>query len=125
MIKNVTYIISNIDKALAFEWISSYLNKEEFNLNFILLNAGDSDLERYFIQNKIKVDRITYRGKKSLFKAVIKTYRLLKKYKTDIVHTHLFDATWLALRQQNLRASQNEFIQGIIPITTIYTILKL
>lgn len=94
---NITYIISNVNKALAFEWISTYLNKNEFNLNFILLNPGDSELEVFLKHNKIKVDRIKYTGKKDVLKCIFKTYLLLKTNKTNIVHTHLFDANIIGL----------------------------
>jgi glycosyltransferase involved in cell wall biosynthesis len=94
---NVTYIISNINKSLAFEWIVSDLDKDKFNLSFILLNPGNSDLENYLINNGITVKRISYNGKKNIPKAIIKTYLFLKRNKTNIVHTHLFDACIVGL----------------------------
>ena len=84
---NITYIISNVNKALAFEWISTYLNKNDFNLNFILLNPGDSELEEFLKSNKIKVDRIKYNGKKDILKCIFKTYSLLKK-KQNLSSSH-------------------------------------
>ena len=94
---NITYIISNVNKALAFEWISTHLNKNEYTLNFILLNPGDSELELFLKSNNIKVDRITYRGKKDILKCILKVYSLLKSNGTKIVHTHLFDANIVGL----------------------------
>ena len=93
----MTYIISNINKALAFEWISSSLNHDKFNLNFILLNSTNTELETYLKEKKIQVDRITYKGKIGIPKTIFSTYKILKKYKTDIVHTHLFDANIIGL----------------------------
>jgi glycosyltransferase involved in cell wall biosynthesis len=97
MQKKVTYIISNINKALAFEWIAVNLNKEKFALNFILLNPENSDLEAFLKKEKISVVRVRYLGKRNIFKAVFQVARLLKKNQTDIVHTHLFDATIVGL----------------------------
>ena len=94
---NITYIISNINKALAFEWISTYLNKDKFELNFILLNSKDSELETYLRNNNISVDRITYTSKKNIPGAILLTYKLLKKHKTQVVHTHLFEANIVGL----------------------------
>lgn len=103
MKKKIVFIISNINKALAFEWIAEYLSKKEFNVNFILLNPGDSELEKYLIENNIPVYRVKYNGKKDILKAVFSIYKFLKSNKPDIIHTHLFDANitgliagWLA-----------------------------
>lgn len=100
---NVTYIISDINKALAFEWIAEHLDKSKFNLSFILLNPGTSELENYLKHHRIPVQRVTYRGKKDIPKSVFAIYKILKKNKTDVVHTHLFNANiagltaaWLA-----------------------------
>ena len=97
MSKNVTYIVSNLNKSLAFEWISDYLNKDLFNLNFIILNAQESELERYLIKNNLKVYRISYNGKKDILKSIYKVYRFLVLNKTEIVHTHLFEANIIGL----------------------------
>ncbi len=94
---NITYIISNINKSLAFEWISDYLDKGKFNLNFILLNPGESELENYLIQKGVSVYRINYTSKRDIPKAIFKTYKILKKNGISIVHTHLFDANIIGL----------------------------
>lgn len=88
----VTYILSNINKALAFEWIADYLDKNKFDLSFILLNPCESALEKYLQNKKINVQRISYQGKKDLPNAIFTIYRILKKEKNQVVHCHLFDA---------------------------------
>ncbi len=88
----VTYIISNIDKALAFEWIAEYLDVPPFELSFILLNPSDSALERVLIKKKILFSRITYRGKKDLPNAIFQICRFLKANRIQTIHCHLFDA---------------------------------
>lgn len=97
MVTNVTYIVSNINKSLAFEWISIYLNRDLYDINFIILNPYDSDLEKYLVARGIKAFRINYYGKKNLLKSVYRVYRILKQNHTDIVHTHLFDASIIGL----------------------------
>ncbi|MCE3278819.1 MAG: glycosyltransferase family 4 protein [Bacteroidetes bacterium] len=97
MAKEVTYIISSINKALSFEWIVEHLDNKSFSLHFILLNKGNTELEKFLTEKKIAVDRIEYRGKKDMPLAIIKTIQILKKRKTKIVHTHLFDANIVGL----------------------------
>ncbi|MCU0444139.1 MAG: glycosyltransferase family 4 protein [Microscillaceae bacterium] len=94
---NVTYIISNIDKALAFEWIAEGLNADKFKLSFILLNPDNSYLEEYLKKQQIPVVRVTYRGKKDLFRAFWQVRKHLKQFKTQVVHCHLFEATLLGI----------------------------
>ncbi|MEI8278497.1 MAG: glycosyltransferase family 4 protein [Bacteroidota bacterium] len=97
MKKKVTYIISDLNRALAFEWIATYLDKRKFDLSFILLNPGDSILEANLLQNNFSVTRIRCRGKKDWPKAWFQLYSQLKKQSPDIVHCHLQQASILGL----------------------------
>lgn len=97
MLIKVTYIISDIDKALAFEWIAAYLDRTQFELSFILLNPGDSVLEQWLREQQLPVRRINCSGKKNWPAAWWRLYRLLKQQKPDIVHCHLLQATLLGL----------------------------
>lgn len=94
---NVTYIISNINKALAFEWIAEEINKEKINLSFILLNPSSSELDFFLANGGFVVKSINYNGKQSIPLALLKTFLFLKKQKTEVVHTHLFDANIVGL----------------------------
>ena len=94
---NVTYIISNINKALSFEWIATGIDKAKINLSFILLNPADSELEQFLQVAKIPAVRVPYSGKSSLASAIWKVYQQLKTWKTNVVHTHLFDANVVGL----------------------------
>ena len=93
----VVYIISDIDKALAFEWIVEELNSQKFELSFILLNPGPSMLENFLRQKNIPVITITCRGKKDWPSALIKTVRVLKQQRPDVVHCHLMQANIIGL----------------------------
>ena len=93
----VTYIISNIDKSFLFEWIASYLNKDKFKLQFILINSKSSVLKYFLNQHGIDVVEINFNGKRDYLKTLIKLIFLLRKCKPDIVHTHLFDASLIGL----------------------------
>ena len=59
----VIYIISNINKALAFEWIASLIGKERFNLKFILLGQKNTQLSYFLLENKIPYFEINYQSK--------------------------------------------------------------
>jgi len=93
----ITYIISNINKALAYEWIVEEIDQSIFELSFILLNNGNSFLEDYLIKSNIKVYRINYASKKNIPLTVLKIGAFLLKNKTDIVHANLFDANFSGL----------------------------
>lgn len=102
--QTLVYVISNIEKALAFEWLAdSELLQASFNLHFVLLNSERPFLYQYLSDRGYRVNLITYRGKKDIFRAIQKLYRYFKKENATIVHTHLFDAgvtgllaAWLA-----------------------------
>jgi glycosyltransferase involved in cell wall biosynthesis len=93
----ITYIISDIDKALAFEWLAQELDQNKFNLSFILLNPGPSVLESFLEKKNIPVTTIICSGKGDWPSALLKTIRLLKKQKPDVVHCHLLQANIIGL----------------------------
>jgi glycosyltransferase involved in cell wall biosynthesis len=95
--KKVTYILSHINKALAFEWIAEELNKDQFELSFILLNEGNSYIEQFLREKQIPVFRVEYAGKKHLWRAFWQVRKLLKKLGAEVVHAHLFDANIVGL----------------------------
>ena len=93
----ITYILSDIDRAIAFEWIIDELNNNQFELSFVLLNNQDSYLEKYLVEKQITYQTIHFSGKKDVFKAIIKLFFFLRKNKTDVVHCHLFEASLCGL----------------------------
>jgi glycosyltransferase involved in cell wall biosynthesis len=92
----VCYIVSNIHKSLAFEWIASGLDKR-FQLEFILLNPSSSPLEEFLKNLGVPIKRITYRGKKDFISACFKTVSYLSSSRPKIVHAHLLDAQLVGL----------------------------
>ncbi len=102
MKQKITYIISNVSKAIAFEWIADRIDRARIELQFILLNPGPSYLEEYLHSKGFRVDRILYTGKKQMPLAILKCSRILKKTKPDIVHCHLIDANMVGLTAAKL-----------------------
>lgn len=94
----VVYIISDIDKALAFEWIAMGLSKEKFELSFLLLTAQKSSILQTFLeQNNFTVRSIVCAGKKDWPLAWLSIIKYLKRWKPDLVHCHLLQANILGL----------------------------
>jgi len=98
----VTYIVSNIDKAVAFEWISDQIDRSKFELSFIILNSSDSYLYQWLQKRGLESYLIQHQGKKSYLSSFLKIVRLLLRIKSNVVHTHLFDANLIGLTAAKL-----------------------
>lgn len=99
----VSYIISDIDKALAFEWIAEYLDKSSFQLSFILILQKPAALESFLNSRNIAYHSFYYQAKKDFPRIFWQVFKLLKIHKPDVVHCHLLygsviglTAAWLA-----------------------------
>lgn len=97
MRQKIVYILSDIDKALAFEWVALALNQDKYALSFILLNPGPSALEDFLRAHQIPVQRIHCASKKDWPWAWLQLLMLLRKLRPDIVHCHLFAASIMGL----------------------------
>lgn len=93
------YLISDIDKAVAFEWIVENIDLQKIELSFILFlpKASSCDLELYLKSKKIRVKRINLKDKSDFIPAVYTCFRTLIKWKIEIVHCHLRKATMIGL----------------------------
>lgn len=96
-LKKLTYIISDIDKALAFEWIAEKLDHSTINLSFILIIQKSSKLEFFLKQLDIPVYCFYYRSKKDFPFIFPRLYILLKRLNPDAVHCHLLYGSLLGL----------------------------
>ena len=97
MPKKIIYIVSHVNKSLAFEWVVDYLDSNKFELVFILMNPYPSTLEDYLVSRNIRVYRLNYRNKRDLINVVYNTFIILKKEAAQIVHAHLLDACLVGL----------------------------
>ncbi|HTN16297.1 MAG TPA: glycosyltransferase family 4 protein [Chitinophagaceae bacterium] len=95
--KKVVYVISDIDKALSFEWIADRIDKSVFELYFVLLNPGGSELEQFLNNRRIPVKSIRCASKKDWPLAFGRLLRFLLQTRPDVVHCHLFTANILGL----------------------------
>lgn len=95
--KKVTYIISDINKALAFEWIAEKIDRSSVDLSFILIIQSASELEGYLKELNIPVTCFYYKSKKDFLSILPRIYLSLKKLKPDAVHCHLLYGSLLGL----------------------------
>ncbi len=79
------------------EWICTYLNKEKYQLSFILLNNDNTEIESFIRKQKFPVKRIPVKGKIGLLLAIVKSIPFLIKNKTDIIHCQLFTSNVVGL----------------------------
>jgi hypothetical protein len=106
----VSYIISDIDKALAFEWIALGIDRGKVQLSFILLVQQPPALQAFLEAQGVPCTVLYYRNKKDLPLLLGKVYRLLRAQKPDAVHCHLLYGALVGLTAAR--------------ITTIVTFLK-
>src|SRR5215203_256452 len=91
--RKVTYIISQIDKAIGFEWITENLDQSRFELSFILLNEKPSFLARHLREKGVTVHELSFSGRKQdLPFLLFKFINLLRREKPDAIHTHMYIA---------------------------------
>lgn len=95
--KKITYILANIDKAVAFEWITEKMDHTKLELSFILLNSQKPYLYNWLKKKGIQAIWLPHSGKKSYPKNWFKIIYHLRQLKPDAVHCHLLDANLLGL----------------------------
>ena len=88
----VVVIISNVDKAIGFEWLVEHIDRTRFELSFILLNDRPSYLGRFLTDIGVRVEELRFTGKKDIPGLILRTARILRRWKADVIHTHLFGA---------------------------------
>jgi glycosyltransferase involved in cell wall biosynthesis len=88
----VVIILSNIDKAIGFEWIVQNIDRSRFDISFILLNDKPSYLATFLDREGIACLELPFSGKKTIPKLILRVGLQLRKLKPHVIHTHLFAA---------------------------------
>ncbi len=105
--KRVIYIVSNISKAVAFEWVVEELDSK-IELEFICLNNNtDTSLVRFLKQNQIPVKEYKLGSKIQMLMLWLKLFILLLNKRPNVIHTHLFEASLLGLSAAKLAGVKN------------------
>lgn len=98
MKQKVLYIVSNISKSLAFEWIAERVDENKFDLEFLLIHSEkNTGLYENLVNRGRNCHYIKYQNKKDLLSCLYKVYKVVRKFKPDVVHTHLFEASMFGL----------------------------
>ena len=82
---------------LAFEWLAERLDRERFELSFLLLGDGEPPLAPFLRQRGIPFVHLRYRGKRDLARCTVEAYRYCRAAGVDAIHTHFFPAHFAGL----------------------------
>lgn len=90
----IVYIVSDINKALAFEWIVLRL-RERYDLCFILIENQDTEFSAFLKDHSIPFYKI--KSSSSRIIQLLQMVFILRREKPVIVHTHLWQANLIGL----------------------------
>jgi glycosyltransferase involved in cell wall biosynthesis len=92
----VTYVVSEINKSLAFEWIADGL-KDSANLDFVLLNNSHSQLAEFLSSRNVPFRTIALEGGVKSLKTIFLLWRHLMRNRTVVIHTHMRKASQIGM----------------------------
>ncbi|MEJ0054757.1 MAG: glycosyltransferase family 4 protein [Bacteroidota bacterium] len=92
--QKIAYIVSDIEKALAFEWIAQHLSSR-YDLIFILIGKNETPLIKFLNEQHIRLFVIPEH--KNTFKKWLTILSVLRKERPDIIHIHMWKAMILGL----------------------------
>jgi hypothetical protein len=87
----ITYVLFELNKALAFEWIADNIDKEKFEVSFISIHVAEhSYFELFCKQRNIEFHRVVYATKKKPAVCYFTYLQTIKKDKTGYrAHAHI------------------------------------
>ncbi len=94
--RKLVYIVSDVEKSLAFEWTAEHL-KNRFDLFFLLLGEKKTPLMQFLDDSSIRYVVVATADYPSRLKQWFKVFSVLRKEKPAIVHIHLWRAMLLGL----------------------------
>ena len=94
--KKLIYIISDIDRAIAFEWIADSIDQSKFELVFLLINSSQSYLKNFLTTKNFPVYTLDVTSKRHYLSALLKIISIFRKEKPHLLHAHLFTASLLS-----------------------------
>lgn len=121
--KHIVWVIANNTTVPYFRWFAELFSQEKqskVKFSFILLNKEKPSLIEELKQYDNEVHWIYFdadKRKKSTLNSIPKLFRLLKKLKPDVVHSHLFDdslitmlvSKWLKIPQRIVTKQDTTF----------------
>lgn len=93
----VLYILANVNKSIAFEWIINNIDSNRFELSFVFLNESKPAIANWCEENHVSNTYIRHLGKFRLITSFIRLVFYLLNKRPTIVHTHLLEANIIGL----------------------------
>jgi glycosyltransferase involved in cell wall biosynthesis len=101
--KKVVYILSQVDKAVAFEWLVEEFQNKSIELVFILINdRSDTPFSNFLEKQKVEFYTFPLKYKRHYLLTAFKISRVLKSLGNVIVHAHLFEGGLIGLTAAKL-----------------------
>lgn len=95
--KKILVIMFQILKAQEHEWFATQMNRNLFDIEFVMINSKDSHLDKFLKNHDYKVYNYVYSGKRSLIPITFSLFLLMWRNRYDVIHTHLFEANLIGL----------------------------
>ena len=94
---NITYIISDINKAVFFEHTALRLRERGIEVSWILINSEENDFDIFLKKHHFKIAYLNASSPLKAFPTILSCVKILKNWNTDIIHCHLGLASWIGL----------------------------
>lgn len=128
MKKKICIVINDINRALEHEWYVDKIDRDQFGIEFILINCENSFMSRFLAERSVPCYHYSYKGKADIFRLFSAFFILFLKNRYDVVHTHLFlsslialPAAWLAgIRKRIMTRHYSDFHHVWFPASLKY-----
>jgi len=101
--RKVLVVVNDLKRALEHEWFVTYIDRNSFVIEFLLINSENSAMDTFLKNNRVVTHHMRYHGKSDIPKLFFKMFWLFMSRRYDVIHTHLFissliglPAAWLA-----------------------------
>ncbi len=93
----VLLVISGVRKSLQLEWTALYLQRAGADIALVLMGESDTPLQRVLQSNNIPTKVVSVKDKFDLLPAFFRICLELLRSRPKVVHTHLFEASFIGL----------------------------
>jgi glycosyltransferase involved in cell wall biosynthesis len=94
---NITYIISDINKAVFFEHTALRFRERGVEISWILINSEGNDFDFFLKKHSFKIAYLNASSPLKAFPTILSCVKILKNWNTHIIHCHLGLANWIGL----------------------------
>jgi glycosyltransferase involved in cell wall biosynthesis len=94
---NITYIISDINKAVFFEHTALLMRERGIEISWILINSEGNDFDIFLKKHNFIIAYLKASSPLKAFPTILSCVKILKNWNTDIIHCHLGLASWIGL----------------------------